>query len=73
METIGSIFNQIPKFFNQVQIWLNELMTEYKWVADQIGSMEIYLEFHQPFDYSIFADKYYECFFINNGLCFCCH
>lgn len=41
VETIGSIFTQIPKFFNQVQIWINELMTEYKWVADQIGSMEI--------------------------------
>lgn len=40
-ETIGSIINQIPKFFNQVQIWINELMNEYKWVADQLGEMEI--------------------------------
>ena len=40
-ETIGSIINQIPKFFNEVQVWINQLMDEYKWVADQLGELEI--------------------------------
>lgn len=40
-ETIGSIINQVPKFFNQVQIWINDLMNEYKWVAEQLGELEI--------------------------------
>ena len=40
-ETIGVIINQIPKFFNDVQVWINQLMDEYKWVADQLGQLEI--------------------------------
>ncbi|MED9932149.1 MAG: AI-2E family transporter [Catenibacillus sp.] len=40
-ETIGAIINQIPKFFNDVQVWINQLMNEYKWVADQLGQLEI--------------------------------
>lgn len=40
-ETIGAIINQIPKFFNDVQVWINQLMDEYKWVADQLGQLEI--------------------------------
>ena len=40
-ETIGVIINQIPKFFNDVQVWINQLMNEYKWVADQLGQLEI--------------------------------
>lgn len=40
-ETIGVIINRIPKFFNDVQVWINQLMDEYKWVADQLGQLEI--------------------------------
>lgn len=40
-ETIGAIIDQIPKFFNEVQIWLNQMAEQYKWIADQIGAMEI--------------------------------
>lgn len=40
-ETIGAIIEQIPKFFNEVQIWLNQMADQYKWLADQIGTMEI--------------------------------
>ena len=40
-DTIVSIINQIPRSINEVQRWINQMMDEYSWLAEQFGDVRI--------------------------------